>query len=340
MIDSGSTHNFITDKVANHLNLQLTPTKPFHVRVADGHPIRCTGLYRRILTAVDGISFHIDYYSLPLKGQDIVLGIQWLQQLGPTLCDWQAQTMEFSWAGVKQVVHGLQNTRISQARSEEIHKEAKMGQACFALTFQTTYDAVSSVPDQMRPLLQKFTAIFASPTQLPPPREIEHRIILKEGSDPVNVCPYRYAHFQKEEIEHQVQEMLNTGLVQPSSSPFSSPVLLVKKKDGSWRFCTDYRALNAVTIKDRFPIPAVDDMLDELHGATIFTKLDLTAGYHQVRVHPADTHKTAFRTHNGHYEYLVMPFGLCNVPSTFQALMNSVFRSYLRKLYSFSLMIS
>jgi hypothetical protein len=147
---------------------------------------------------------------------------------------------------------------------------------------------------------------------------MDHHIPLIASATLVNVKPYRYSPAQKDEIEHQLKEMLKNGIIQPSVSPFASPVLLVRKKDGSWRFCVDYRRLNALTVKNKYPMPVVEELLDELHGSCWFTKLDLRSGYHQIRVVDADIHNTTFKTHGGHWEFKVMPFGLTNAPVTFR----------------------
>ncbi|GJT29667.1 putative reverse transcriptase domain-containing protein [Tanacetum coccineum] len=166
---------------------------------------------------------------------------------------------------------------------------------------------------------------------LPPPRQVEFRIDLVPGAAPVARAPYRLAPSEMKELSVQLQELLEKGFIRPSSSPWGAPVLFVKKKDGSFRMCIDYRELNKLTIKNRYPLPRIDDLFDQLQGSSVYSKIDLRSGYHQLRIKEEDILITAFRTRYGHFEFQVMPFGLTNAPAVFMDLMNRVCKPYLDK---------
>ena len=275
LIDSGSTHNFISERIANILQLPIKSTKPFNVKIANGRSLTCQGRFEDVSIRVQGIPFYLIVYALPLSGLDLVLGVEWLEQLGTVECNWRQLTMKFTWNNQSHKLQGINGPINPYDSLKTISKDLKGKNAAFMVYLQSVKVSTQQAHPDIQRLMQEFNEIFQDPKQLPPVQNINHHIILKEGTTPVNVRPYRYAYFQKAEIKKQVNDKLNLRLTRPSTSPFSSPVLLVKKEDGTWRFYTDYQALNEVTIKDKFPIPTIDDMLDELHGAAFFTKLDL-----------------------------------------------------------------
>ncbi|XP_039121357.1 uncharacterized protein LOC120258078 [Dioscorea cayenensis subsp. rotundata] len=339
LVDGGSTNNFIQSRLAAHLHLPIQASAHMRVTVGNGDALSCGGECIGVPLMIGGATFNVDLLLLPIYGADLVLGVQWMLRLGPILFDYENLWMEFNYNGNRVRLTGLTQPQFNLIRTAALQKSGSDNMQFYHLTITSSdphpipldSDAPLSFINAVSSLLREFTEVFSTPAGLPPGREHDHHIPLLPGAPPVNVRPYRYPYFQKSEIEKLVGEMMTDGLIRPSTSPFSSPVLLVKKKDGTWRFCVDYRALNAVTVKDRFPIPTVEELLDEIAGSCVFSKLDLRSGYHQIRIHPTDVEKTAFRTHDGHYEFLVMPFGLTNAPSTFQSLMNSIFRQVLRK---------
>ncbi|GJZ05047.1 putative reverse transcriptase domain-containing protein [Tanacetum coccineum] len=182
------------------------------------------------------------------------------------------------------------------------------------------------------PIVKNFPEVFPEDLPgLPHTRQVEFHIDLVPGAAPVARAPYRLAPSEMKELADQLQELSDKGFIRPSSSPWGAPVLFVKKKDGSLRMCIDYRELNKLTVKNRYPLPRIDDLFDQLQGSSVYSKIDLRSGYHQLRVREEDVSKTAFRTRYGHYEFQVMPFGLTNAPAVFMDLMNRVCKPYLDK---------
>ncbi|WVY94257.1 hypothetical protein V8G54_033345 [Vigna mungo] len=322
LVDEGSTHNFIQQK---------SPTVPLKVLVGSGEELACNQCCHGVELLIQGHKFLVDLFVLDMGGSDVVLGAHWLKHLGPILMDYQALTMKFFHRNQLIELKGDSGHISSSISIHQLKRVIRSDHEAQLYSLQVlsptptslTSSHISHPNTAVDHLLLQYTKLFAEPTHLPPSRPTDHQIPLISAANPVNVRSYRYPHAHKIEIEKQISMLLDSGWITPSTSPFSSPVLLLRKKDGSWRMCVDYRALNAVTIKDRFPLPTIDELLDELRFARCFSKLDLTSGFHQIRLHPSDSY--------GHYEFRVMPFGLCNAPATFQATMNDIFRPLLRK---------
>ena len=342
LIDSGSTHNFLDQTVVKRLKCTTKSIVGVKVTVANGDALKAHELCELVQWESQGLVQFTDFMVLPLQGCDVVLGIQWLRTLGPIIWDFSALSMQFDYQGQKITLRGLQSGVIHYASKKQLSRmsvSAYKGTGTLLFAREPSLYAIELSPKQewddlafmeLQELLQQYADLFEEPRGLPPKRSHDHHIPLKDETQVVKIRPYRYPMVQKNEIKTIVAEMKATGIIRDSTSPFASPVVLVKKKDGSWRLCIDYRQLNTMTVKDKFPIPLVEELLDELAGACWFTKLDLRSGYHQIRMQERDIYKTAFRTHQGHYEFLVMPFGLTNAPSTFQALINHIFQPYLR----------
>ncbi|GJP60702.1 hypothetical protein CLOP_g17914 [Closterium sp. NIES-67] len=217
------------------------------------------------------------------------------------------------------------------ARFEKDVKRTDTGFLAIATEVENDGEKASETPEKIKELLKEFQDILPDdlPNELPPYRTHQHEIVEEPGSKPTFRAPYRLSSTELTDMKKQIEYLLAKRLIRPSTSPYGAPVLFTPKPDGSLRMCIDYRALNKQTIKNKYPIPRIDDLLDQLRGATVFSKLDLRSGYWQIRMADNSIHKTAFRTRYGSYEYLVMPFGLTNAPATFQAEMNHILRPLL-----------
>ncbi|XP_058782994.1 uncharacterized protein LOC131657638 [Vicia villosa] len=249
LIDGGSTNNFIQDRLVKQLGLELQPTDAFNVLVGNGEELPCGYLCRQLPILLGPNEFFVDFFVLPISGAELVLGVQWLKTLGPILTDYNTLTMKFIINNQTILLQGIPKPHPTEASLHQLKRmiSTKAIDTCLQLHLispQPSPPTPTTTPKLVTTLLDQFNQLFETPTHLPPSRNTDHQIPLQTGTNPVNVRPYRYPHFQKREIETQIREMLTQGIIRPSSSSFSSPVLLVRKKDGTWRFCVDYRALN------------------------------------------------------------------------------------------------
>jgi len=307
LVDSGSSHTFVSQQLATSSLSGVQPLQTnVQVKVAHGDILLCDNFIPQALWSVDGYQFSTDMRVLPLRHFDVILGMDWLEAHSPMKVHWKSK-----WLSVP----SQNSTAILQGIIPQVPEEVII-HLCSLLAAGTSLSV--SFIHEVEAIIQEFSHVFEPLSSLPPKRSCDHAIPLVPGAKAVSIRPYRYPPALKDEFERQVADMLAKEIIQPSQRSFSSPILLVKKKSGTWRFCIGYRYLNALTVKSKFPIPIFDELMDELAKVSWFSTLDLDSGYHQIRMKQDDEYKAAFQTHFGHFEFMVVAFGLCGAPGPFQ----------------------
>ncbi|KAF5823820.1 putative nucleotidyltransferase, Ribonuclease H [Helianthus annuus] len=332
LFDSGADTSYVSLKVSQMLKRAPTPLNTKHVvELANGKSLEATHIVQGCNLILAGQTFSIDLIPIVLGSFDIVVGMDWLsKQQAEILCKEKIIRIPRSGQEPLEVQGDKSGAVVGIISFLKAQKCLRKGHTTILALVTDASTKEKRIEDI--PVVRDFPQVFPEDLPgLPPHRQVEFQIELAPGAAPIARAPYRLAPTELEELSKQLQELLDKGFIHPSSSPWGAPVLFVKKKDGTFRMCIDYHELNKVTVKNRYPLPRIDDLFDQLQGSSYYSKIDLRSGYHQLRVRDEDVSKTAFRTRYGHYEFLVMPFGLTNAPAVFMDLINRVCKPYLDK---------
>ncbi|KAL0291142.1 UNVERIFIED_CONTAM: Transposon Tf2-12 polyprotein [Sesamum calycinum] len=330
LIDPGSTHSYISSELASKILGKNSPLGyNLMVYLPVGGGVVVNSVRKGSIVRIGDVNLPVDLVVMDLKEFDVILGMDWLAQHRAVVDCYKKEVMIES-SGKPKVVFVGDRQVVPVCVISAIEARRLMLEGCEVyLAHVIDAEKVNPTLEEI-PVVRDFPEVFPDNLPgLPPHREVDFTIETLPGVAPISIAPYRMAPVELQELKKQLEELLEKGFVRPSTSPWGAPVLFVKKKDGSMRLCVDYRQLNRVTVKNKYPLPRIDDLLDQLKGATTFSKIDLRSGYWQLRIAENDILKTAFRTRYGHYEFLVMPFGLTNAPAAFMALMNRTFQEYL-----------
>ena len=344
LVDSGAGRNYIDPDVVALLNLPTVTLPGNIVQLAGPVTQDASKLIPDLKFRIGQYKDHMPFTVTKLAQDQLILGKPWLTYVNPPI-DWVTNTITVTKGNVTYTLTPPaddESPTVNMLSAMQMKRIIRKGQMAYLAVIREVPEGDNrleiSAPSNgewqsaIQGILDKHKTIFEKlPKGLPPKRSVDHHIELEPGSKPPYLPIYHMSPLELEELKRQLTDLLEMGFIRPSQSPYGAPVLFVPKKNGKLRFCVDFRALNKLTIKNRYHLPRIDELLDRLQGAKYFSKLDLQSGYHQIRIAEDDgsIQRTAFRTRYGHYEWLVLPFGLTNAPATFQQLMNDILRPYL-----------